>query len=134
MRVTAIRVRVEESMTATFFDSRVHPLYATFAIVEHAEYVSRCAIRSALGPDEDAVGSAVEVRHRSAATIGTIVRLEAQVREWTERGKITCDVVVTAGERVIAECVTEQRVMGRERVRGMYRPTTPPSRSSTGTS
>ena len=118
--LAAIRVRVEESMTAAFFDSRVHPLYATFAIVEHAEYVSRCAIRSRLGPEEDAVGAAVEVRHRSPAVIGTVVRLEARIREWTERGKVICDVTVTAGERVIAECVTEQRVMGRERVRGMY--------------
>ena len=49
------------------------------------------------------------------------MRLEARIREWTERGKVICDVTVTAGERVIAECVTEQRVMGRERVRGMYR-------------
>jgi predicted thioesterase len=119
-RSAVVRVRVDESMTATFFDSRVHPLYATFAIVEHAEYVSRCAIRSELGPEEDAVGSAVEVRHKSAATVGTVVRVEAVVREWTKKGKIVCDVTVTAGERLIAECVTEQRVMARDRVRGMY--------------
>ena len=114
-----IRLRVTQAMTARFFDASVHPLYATFAIVEHAEYVSRCLIRSHLRDDEDAVGSAVEIRHLGPAGVGAVITHEARFRE-EERGRIICDVEVREGERVIAACVTVQQVLPRATVMSLY--------------
>ena len=118
----AIRLRVTPEMTARFFDASVHPLYATFAIVEHAEYVSRCLIRSYLMPEEDAVGSSVEVRHIAPAGVGALITHEARFRE-EKKGRIVCEVEVREGERVIAGCVTTQQVLPREKVEAMYHPT-----------
>lgn len=116
----AIRLRVTAEMTARFFDASVHPLYATFAIVEHAEYVSRCLIRSHLASDEDAVGSSVEIRHLAPAPVGTIVTHEARYRE-EKKGRIICEVEVRDGEgRAIARCTTTQHVLPRETIEAMY--------------
>ena len=119
MSTFSIRVRVTSDMTARFFDAAVHPLYATFAIVEHAEYVSRCVIRSRLPEGIDAIGSAVEIEHRGPARVGAVVTLEATVREWGER-QVVCDVVVREGERTIAACVTTQHLLPRERITALY--------------
>ena len=116
----SLRLRVTAEMTASFFDSNIHPIYATFAIVEHAEYISRCLIRGSFALDEDAVGLAVKIEHRGAAPIGTIVTLRARLGE-VSGPRITCHVSVTAGDRAIAEVVTEQQVMKRSKVEGMYR-------------
>ena len=106
-------------MTARFFGCEIHPVYATFAIVEHAEYVSRYLIRSSFADDEDAVGSSVDIRHRSPAPVGTIVTLEATLRS-IDGPRVTCDVRIHASGRDIAEVVTVQHVMEKARVRGMY--------------
>lgn len=109
-----MRVRVTPDMTATFFGSTVHPLYATFAIVEHAEYASRQAIISFLDVDEDAVGSMVEIEHVAPAPVGAIVSIEAVVRE-VEGRTIISDFVATLGPSVIARGRCGQRVVDRSR-------------------
>lgn len=114
----SIRIRISPSMTARFFDAAVHPVYATFAIVEHAEYLSRVLIRGDLEEGEDAVGSAVEIRHVGPARVGEIVTLEGEVRS-IEGRKIICDVRVHVDGREVAEVVTEQVRLPKERVREM---------------
>ena len=57
-----MRLRVTPEMTARFFGGGIHPVYATFALVEHAEYASRQAILPFLEPEEDAVGASVAIR------------------------------------------------------------------------
>lgn len=110
-----MRLTVTPDMTARFFDCEIHPLYATFAIVEHAEYASRCAIRSGIGPDHDAVGSAVEIEHRGGAHPGTVVTIVAEVTE-VNGPEVICRVTVTDGEREIARCRTTQRVVTKDRL------------------
>lgn len=111
-----MRVRVTPDMTAKFFGSTVHPLYATFAIVEHAEYASRQAIISFLDVDEDAVGSMVEIEHITAAPVGAIVAIEAIVTG-VEGKTITCDFIVRRGDSIIARGRSGQRVVDRERLK-----------------
>lgn len=106
----SIRLRVTPEMTARFFDCEIHPLYATFKIVEHAEYVSRCAILPFLEPEEDAVGSSVQVEHIAPARVGDVVQVEATVVE-VEGRDITCHFTVTREERELARGKTVQRVV-----------------------
>lgn len=106
----AVRLRVTPQMTARFFDCEIHPLYATFALVEHAEYVGRCAILPYLEADEDAVGNAVEIAHSAPAKAGEIVRVEAQVQQ-VEGRTILCAVTAWNGDRIIARGSTTQRVI-----------------------
>ncbi|MCB0713300.1 MAG: thioesterase [Ignavibacteriae bacterium] len=106
----SIRLRVTPEMTARFFDCEIHPLYATFKIVEHAEYVSRCAILPFLEPEEDALGSSVEVEHIAPARVGDIVKIEARVVS-VEGRDITCKFSVTKGEQELARGKTVQRVV-----------------------
>ena len=112
----SIRLRVTPEMTARFFDCEIHPLYATFAIVEHAEYVSRCAILPFLEPEEDAVGSAVSIEHVAPARVGEIVRVEASVTR-VEGKEILCDFNVSRDKEEIARGRTTQWVVGKERWR-----------------
>jgi len=111
-----MRLRVDEAMTATFFGSQVHPVLATFAIVEHAEYASRQAIMPFLDRDEDAVGVSVSIDHRSPATVGTIVEVEACVVSVVD-ASITCNFSVRSGDRLIATGTSVQRMVDRRRFR-----------------
>lgn len=113
-----MRLRVTGRMTARFFDCQVHPVYATFAIVEHCEYASRQAILKFLDPEEDAVGSAVTLGHRSAVPVGALVSITARIVE-AEGRRILCRLEVRWKETIVAEGTVEQRVVLRQRLRAM---------------
>lgn len=110
-----MRVRVTPEMIARFFDCTMHPVYATFALVEHAEYAARMAIRSFLEPNEDAVGSAVRIEHVAPTPVGWIVEIAATVKR-VEGRTIACEVIATNANGVIARGEVDQRVVLRERL------------------
>ena len=114
----SMRVRVTPEMIARFFDCTMHRVYATFKLVEHAEYAARMAIRSYLEPEEDAVGSAVRFEHLAPTPVGWTVEITATVAAVDGR-TIVCDVVATNRNGVIARGSVEQRVVGRERLARM---------------
>lgn len=111
-----MRLRVDATMTARFFEVELHPVYATFAIAQHAEYAGRQAILPFVESGEDAVGTAIALEHRASAPVGAIVEHTAQV-ESVEGRSITCSVRVTWGDRLLAEGHTVQRVVNRLRLR-----------------
>jgi predicted thioesterase len=111
----SMRLRVTRRMTARFFECEIHPLYATFAIVEHFEYASRQAILRFVEPEEDALGSAVAVTHRSAVPVGAVVAITARVME-VDGSRIVCRVEAESDGRMVAEGTIEQRVVMREKL------------------
>lgn len=111
-----MRLRVTEAMTARFFDCTIHPLYATFAIVEHGEYAARQAILPFLEASEDAVGAQVELEHVAPAAVGTVVEITARVIEVAGR-TITCAVTVRDASGMIAQGTNRQRVVDRAKLR-----------------
>jgi fluoroacetyl-CoA thioesterase len=113
-----MRVRVTEEMIARFFDCTMHRVYATFALVEHAEYAARMAIRPYLEPHEDALGTAVRFEHMMPTPIGWIVEITATVTA-VEGRRIDCAVVASSRRGVIARGEVEQRVVARERLASM---------------
>lgn len=111
-----MQLRVTPEMTARFFGCTIHPVYATFALVEHGEYAARQAILPFLEPEEDAVGSFVELEHVSPAAVGWIVEITATVIE-VEGRSITCEIIASSREGVIARGRQRQRVVSKERLR-----------------
>jgi predicted thioesterase len=118
-----MRLRVTPEMTARFFDCTIHPVYATFAIVEHGEYASRQAILGFLEPEEDAVGAYVELEHTSSAAVGEVVEITARVIEVDGRS-ITCAITARGRHGVIAHGTGRQRVVPKrklqERIAALY--------------
>lgn len=111
----AMRLRVTPEMIARFFDCTMHRVYATFALVEHAEYAARMAIRAYLEPHEDALGTAVRIEHLAATPVGWIVEIVATVTRIDGR-TIVCSIVATNRRGEVARGEVEQRVVGRERL------------------
>lgn len=110
-----MRVEVTEEMIARFFDCTMHRVYATFALVEHAEYAARMAIRPFIEPHEDALGTAVRIEHLTPTPVGWVVEIAATVTAVDGR-RIVCDVVASSRRGVIARGEIEQRVVARERL------------------
>lgn len=112
----AMRVRVTGAMTATFFGSTIHRVYATFALIEHAEYASRQAILPFLDPEDDAVGAAVTVEHSAPAIVGDVVTVTATVAQ-VEGRTILCRFAVANGDQLLATGTQTQRVVGKARLK-----------------
>jgi fluoroacetyl-CoA thioesterase len=113
-----MRLRVTDGMIARFFDCTMHRVYATFALVEHAEYAARMAIRAFLEPHEDALGTAVRIEHLAPTPVGWIVEITATVTVVDGR-RIVCAIVATSRNGEIARGEIEQRVVDRERLDAM---------------
>ena len=112
----AMRVRVTDAMTATFFGSTIHRVYATFALIEHAEYASRQAILPFLGSEDDAVGAAVTVEHSASAIVGDVATITATIAE-VEGRTIVCRFTVTKGGQLLATGTQTQRVVSKVRLK-----------------
>jgi fluoroacetyl-CoA thioesterase len=122
----SMRLRVTPEMTARFFDCTIHPVYATFAIVEHAEYASRQAILAFLESGEDAVGTHIELEHTASVPVGEVVEITARVIEVDGR-TITCAVTARGEQGIIAQGTQRQRVVSKrkleDRIAALYRST-----------
>jgi predicted thioesterase len=102
-------ILVTSEMTASLNGKEIHPVYSTFWLAYHAECASRLAIEPFFEEGENAIGAELHLRHEAMSSVGTIVRVVAQVEEISEReGRVHC--IVCAIE---AFCMThsgEQRV------------------------
>ena len=110
-----MRLRVTAAMTARFFDCTIHPVYATFAIVQHGEYAARQAILPFLEPEEDAVGAHVELEHEASVAVGEVVVITARVVLVEDRS-ITCAISVHGPRGPIAHGSNRQRVVNKARL------------------
>jgi predicted thioesterase len=79
---------VTEAMTVAFEElGPVHPVYATYWLAKHMELAGRKIILPFLAPDEEGIGSAVEVRHLASALPGMRVTVVAR-HERTEGNRV----------------------------------------------
>ncbi len=128
-----MRLRVSPAMTARFFDCTIHPVYATFAVVEHGEYAARQAILQFLEAEEDAVGTHVALEHLASAPIGAVVEITARVASVADR-TIICEITALWEGVVIARGTQTQRVVDKRRLAERMRTLTEPNtRNADGT-
>ena len=111
-----MQLRVTPEMTARFFGCTIHPVYATFALVEHGEYAARQVILPFLEPEEDAVGSFVQLEHTAPTPVGSIVEITARLIEIDGRS-ITCEITASNRQGIIARGTQRQRVVSKEKLR-----------------
>ncbi len=92
----------------------IHPVYGTFALGQDAEWCCRLFVLDMLEVGEQGVGSLLTVEHLSPAPQGSRVTITATL-EAVEGRRVRCryqaHVLGSAGERLIAQGVQEQRIV-----------------------
>lgn len=78
-------VSVGPEMTARLFDREIHAVYGTAWMVRHVEEAGRLLVEPHLGPNEEATGYEIHVRHERPAAIGDRLRITARVIDVDEQ-------------------------------------------------
>jgi predicted thioesterase len=110
---------VEPHMTAVLFDREIHPVYGTAWMVRHAEEAGRQLVERHLGPDEDAAGEEIWVRHERAVPVGERLAVMATVTEVDDH-HVVAAIEVRSLDRgdVVGRGRFVQRYVARGRLRG----------------
>lgn len=108
-----LEVTVTDDMTARVADQQIHPVYGTTALVQHVEEVCRKLLVPHLEPGEEGVGYQIEVTHRAPVPVGAKLTLTAEVAQVGAQ-RLTCEVLVRHGTRIVARGSFEQRVVDRD--------------------
>ena len=111
------KVRPED--TAAFDSGEVHPVYATFALTRDAEWCSRLFVLDMKVPQEEGIGTFVNVKHVSPAFIDDEVVFEAVVDE-LEGNMVNCSFTAKVGERLVAEGRTGQKILPKEKIESLF--------------
>lgn len=113
--VKSTDVVVTEDMCPAFDGVVVHRVYSTWSMVEHMELAARRVLVDYLDDDEEGVGAHVSVDHRSAAMVGTTVRVQAELTE-VRRGRVVCEVSAWDGDRLLGIGKQVQVVMKKDKL------------------
>lgn len=107
-------VQIED--TARFEGKEIHPVYSTFAVARDAEWTCRLFVLQMLEDDEEGIGTFVNVRHYSPATVGSEVRFVATI-DRLNVNEIVCRYTAHVGDRLIAEGEQGQKILKHEKLR-----------------
>jgi len=105
-----IEVTVTKDMLAEFDGEEMQDVYATSALVHHAELVTRKLLLPHLDPQEQAMTSNIEVSHLVLTVPGMRVKVKAQVREIRDK-KIVCDIEATHARGKVARGTLTQAIV-----------------------
>jgi fluoroacetyl-CoA thioesterase len=105
--------------TATFDAGEVHPVYATFALGRDAEWVCRLFVLDMKQDDEEGIGTFLNIKHISAAMLGSEVNFTATINK-IEGNAIICDFEARVGERLIAVGQTGQKILKKEKINQLF--------------
>jgi fluoroacetyl-CoA thioesterase len=105
-------VTVTPEMTAVLLGREIHPVYATAWMVRHVEEASRMLVEPYLGPEEDATGYELWVRHERPARVGDRLTITARVTESDSRS-CTAEVEVRGPGGVVGRARFVQRYIAR---------------------
>lgn len=112
--------KVTPDDVARFETGMVHEVYATFALTRDAEWSSRLFVLDMKEPDEEGVGTYVQVHHHSPALVGEEVIFEAILEE-ISGNKVNCTFTAKVDQRLIASGKTGQKVLKREKFEKMFK-------------
>jgi fluoroacetyl-CoA thioesterase len=106
-------VVVTNEMTARLFDREYHPVYATYWMARHIEEAGRLLVEPHLGPDEDAVGFELSMRHERPARIGDRLELRARVSE-VDPFRCVAEVEVSGPSGLVGRATFVQRFVRKD--------------------
>ncbi|MES2387789.1 MAG: hypothetical protein V4543_07285 [Bacteroidota bacterium] len=111
---------VTHSDLATFTAGPVHPVCSTFALAREAEWAGRLFILDIKSEAEEGIGTFLEIRHKGPAFEGDRVTIVAEY-ESVENGELIVAFRALAGERLIAEGKTGQRLLSIEKIATIFK-------------
>ena len=109
----SLEVTITPDMTARIADREIHAVYGTVALVAHIEQVCRGLLEPHLEPDEEGVGSRVEVAHHAPVPVGETVSIVATVAV-VDPTRLVCEVTVRHNDSIVARGSFEQRTVDRD--------------------
>lgn len=110
---------VKDADQAAFHGQVLHSVYSTFALARDFEWSSRLFFLEMKEEDEEGVGTALSIDHRSPAFVGEEIRITATVE--TLRGnELICSIEATCGERLIAVGKTGQKMLKKEKLKKIF--------------
>lgn len=104
---------------AEFESGTVHNVYATFALGRDAEWSSRLFVLDMKDADEEGIGTFLNIEHQSPALIGQSVQFTATIT-LLDKNAIHCSVEAKVKERVIAICITGQKIIKKEKLESLF--------------
>lgn len=106
---------VTDAKLARFEGETVHPVYATFALGQDAEWACRQFVLAMREPEEEGIGTYLSVEHLAPAPLGAAVRIEAELIA-VSGTEVHCRYRAYSGERLLARGEQRQRVIPRTRL------------------
>jgi len=111
---------VNEKDVVTFESGTVHNVYATFALARDMEWSSRLFVLDMREEDEEGIGTALKIIHKSPALVGEKVEITATVK-LIQGNELICDIIAKVGTRVVAEGKTGQKVLKKEKIKAVFK-------------
>ncbi len=111
--------KVTHADRAIFHGEVLHQVCSTFALARDMEWSSRLFFIEMKEEDEEGVGTHLSIDHRSPAFVGDELEITAAVDQIVGN-ELICDIVVRAGERLIATGKTGQRMLKKERLKSIF--------------
>lgn len=105
---------------AAFHGEVLHAVYATFALARDFEWSSRLFFIEMKEDDEEGVGTFLQINHRSPAFVGEEVTITATVDK-IEGNELLCRIEARTGDRLIADGMTGQRMLKKERLNNLLK-------------
>lgn len=109
---------VVEADLAAFETGLVHPFYSTFALGRDAEWACRQFVLDMLEPDEEGIGTFLNIKHQSPAFLGETVTITVVI-ERLEGNAIDCFFEVKANDRIIATGTQGQKILKKTKVQSL---------------
>lgn len=106
---------------AAFHGEVLHAVCSTFALARDIEWSSRLFFIEIKEPDEEGVGTFLEIAHRSPAFVGDTLTITATVKSLIGN-ELLCDIEVKCDDRLIATGKTGQRMLKKERLNAIFTP------------
>ena len=110
---------VKSTDLATFESGPVHPVCSTFALAREAEWAGRLFILQVKQPEEEGIGTFVEIRHNSPAFEGETVSIVATAEGVTD-GELLINFSARVGTRLVATGRTGQRLLPKEKITALF--------------
>jgi fluoroacetyl-CoA thioesterase len=112
--VARVQLTVSDADTAQALGSGDVPVLATPRVLALAEAASVGATATRMPPGSTSVGTRIELEHKAPTPIGRTVVAEARLAKADGR-RLTFEIVVREGDRVVAEGRVERIVVDRQR-------------------
>ena len=104
---------------ATFESGNVHMVYSTFALARDTEWCCRLFVLDMKEPDEEGIGTFINVQHQSPALIGQQANFTATLK-LVDKNLIVCSLIVKVGDRIVAIGEQGQKILKKDRIELLF--------------